>query len=390
MPTMPTQPTLPIQPIAPMTRRQRVLAAIDHRPTDRMPIDLGVHFSSGISVFAYRRLREHLGLSVDRIEIVDTVQMLARVDEDILERFHCDAILLNPVPRRLRPWTIRDGETFLVSQRFRPERNARGEWVVTDGARRMRMPEGGYFFDGDWLACSEYDTEEEELSAYAARAESLYKETDYATFQLGFPAFFGDVEFACDILTDPDRVLEQQEAGLAYWLARTGRVIDRYGPYIQGIVIAGDMGTQSGPYVSREHFDTFTLPYLQKYCRFVHENSDLRIHLHSCGSIAPLIPSLVEAGVDILNPVQISAANMDPTDLKQRFGDKMCFWGGGCDTQNVLPWATPEAVRDHVRSLVGIFRPGGGFVFNQVHNIMGNIPPENVVAMLDAAFEAGS
>jgi uroporphyrinogen decarboxylase len=119
----------------------------------------------------------------------------------------------------------------------------------------------------------------------------------------------------------------------------------------------------------------------------VHQNSDLKIFLHCCGSMKPFIPSLIESGVDIINPVQISAANMDPEALKREFGDKMTFWGGGCNTQQILNNGTPEDVRKNVRELVRIFKPGGGFIFNQVHNIMGDVKPENVVAMLDTAYE---
>ena len=159
------------------------------------------------------------------------------------------------------------------------------------------------------------------------------------------------------------------------------------GKYINAIEINSDMGMQSGPLCSPASYEECCFPYLKRFCRHVHETSDIKIFLHSCGSIEPLLPYVVEAGVDALNPVQISAAGMDPKVLKEKYGDKICFWGGGCNTQSVLNLGTVEDVKRNVKELVDIFKPGGGFVFNQVHNIMGDIKPENIVAMLDTAYE---
>ncbi len=164
------------------------------------------------------------------------------------------------------------------------------------------------------------------------------------------------------------------------------RVIDTMGNYIGAVDASDDLGTQQSPYIGPEMYSDFVLPYLRKYCDFVHQNSDLKIFMHTCGSIEPLIPCIIEAGVDIINPVQISARNMDPAMLKQKYGDRICFWGGGCDTQNILSSASPEEVAENVKMLTDIFKPGSGFVFNQVHNIMGDVPPKNVVALLDAAY----
>ena len=130
------------------------------------------------------------------------------------------------------------------------------------------------------------------------------------------------------------------------------------------------------------------MPYYKRFCDFVHANSDIKVFLHNCGSIKAVIPMLIEAGIDALNPVQISAANMDPQELKDEFGDDICFWGGGCNTQQVLGVGTLKSVADNVRYLMGIFKKNGGFVFNQVHNIMGDVPPQNIVVMLDTAYEA--
>jgi len=370
-----------------MTSRERVLTAINHKEPDRMPIDFGVHFSTGISAFAYKRLREYLGLNTDSIDLQDTVQMLARVDEDVLERFHSDTILLNPRWKKPTKWTPREDYTFLTSDKMNPVLRENGDWVVTQDDKLMRMPNGCYFFDGDLFSFKEYETEDEELDTYAKAAERIFKETDYFTMQMGFFGFFGGIEFACTMLTDPDEAIRQQEGLFDYAMVRIEKVIRKYGHYIQSIEVNSDLGAQNAPLLSPDHYEKFCMPYLKKFNDFVHRNSDLKIFMHCCGSIQPLIPHIIEAGVDILNPVQISAANMNPKELKERYGDKICFWGGGCDTQHVLPNGTVDEVKAHVRELVNTFKPGGGFVFNQVHNIMGDVSAENIVAMFDTAYE---
>jgi uroporphyrinogen decarboxylase len=166
-----------------------------------------------------------------------------------------------------------------------------------------------------------------------------------------------------------------------------GKVIDVFGQYIQIVSLGDDMGSQNGPMCSPRYVAEFCMPYYKQFCDFVHTHSDIKVFLHNCGSIRPLIPMLIEAGVDILNPIQISADNMDLQELKDEFGGRICFWGGGCDTQNVLGRGTPTDVADHVRRQVSILKQNGGSVFNQVHNIMGDVPPQNIVAMLDAAYE---
>jgi len=370
-----------------MTSRERVTKAVNHQVPDRMPIDLGMHFSTGISAFAYKHLREYLGLKADVVDVADPVQMLARVDEDIIARFHGDTILLNPTWKNPATWNPRGDYKFLVSDKAVPQPKENGDWIVSNGENSMRMPNGGFFFDGDWFNLGEYENEDEEFKLYAARAERIYKETDYYTMQMGFPGFFSGIDFACQMLTDPEDAIEYQEGLFEWAMRRIEKVIRMYGEYIQCIEVNSDLGTQNAPFLSPQNYEKFCMPYLKKFNDFVHRNSDIKVFIHCCGSIDPLIPYIIEAGVDILNPVQISASNMNPKDLKERYGKQICFWGGGCDTQQVLPNATPDGVKEHVRELVHIFKPGGGFVFNQVHNIMGNVSPENIVAMFDTAYE---
>ncbi|MCF6286090.1 MAG: methyltransferase, partial [Candidatus Hydrogenedentes bacterium] len=159
------------------------------------------------------------------------------------------------------------------------------------------------------------------------------------------------------------------------------------GEYVQMVTICEDMGVQTGPACNPASIEQFTIPFIKRFTDFVHKNSDMKVFLHSCGSINPLIPMFIEAGVDILNPVQISAAEMDPQGLKDAYGDDIIFWGGGVDTQHVLGTQPTKKVEENVEELVNIFKRDGGYVFNPVHNIMGNVPPEDIVAMYDKAYE---
>lgn len=151
-------------------------------------------------------------------------------------------------------------------------------------------------------------------------------------------------------------------------------------------MLNSDLGTQRGPFCNPKVYEEMCAPYLKEFCRFLHENSDYKLILHTCGSIEPMIPILIDCGIDAINPVQISADNMDPQMLKDKYGSRMAFSGGGCNTQAVLGVGTPEEVRANVRELMGIFKKDSGFIFNQVHNIMGNVPPENIIAMYDEAY----
>lgn len=370
-----------------LTSRERVVRTLSRQPVDRYPIDLGSHFSTGISAFAYWQLREHLGLSTADIWAPDVVQMLAHVDDDILARFHCDCTLLWPRWQREQSWQPWGRYRFQMPASMPLQQAPDGGWLVAQGERRMRMPANGHFFDGDWISDWRETDPDDVLAATAREAERIFKETPYATNYMGYGAYFGGIEGAVRMLTVPEQVRAEHETQLAANLAHVGRVIDAMGGYIQLITINADMGLQTGPMCRPALLAEFTLPYIARFCDFVHRHSDCKVFLHSCGSIRPLIPLLAQAGVDVFNPVQVSAGNMDPVDLKRDCGDEIIFWGGGCDTQNVLAFATPDGVRANVRTLARAFKPGGGFCFCQVHNVLGDVPPENVVAMLDAAYE---
>jgi len=377
-----------------MTSRERVIRTLNRQPVDRMPIDLGSHMSTGISMFACWELREHLGLSTDDLWIPDMVQGLAYVDVDLLERFHCDCVLLEPRCSEMTAWHPRGKYRFAIPAGANPQPADDGGWTVSKGDASMRMPAEGFFFDGAWLCDWGHGSEDERVALYAREAERIYKETPYATMMIGYSHGLGfdgygagSIQDAICAYDEPGALHERRERSCVQSIRRAGKVIDAFGKYIQIIAIGDDMGTQSGPMCSPRYVEEFCIPYYKRFCDFVHAHSDIKVFMHNCGSIKPLIPLLIEAGVDVLNPVQISADNMDPQSLKDEFGDRISFWGGGCNTQKVLGTGSPADVAANVRELVNIFKPGGGFVFNQVHNIMGNVPPENIVAMLDTAYE---
>jgi len=354
-----------------------------------MPIDLGVHYSTGISAFAYQNLREYLGLPTNNIEVADLHQFLARVDEDILERFHCDCILLHSGYKQTHIWNPRGNYRFHVPTTYRPIIRPDKSWVIErDDKNCMRMPDRGFFFDG-WGPDFEDRSDDEVLRLTAKEAERIYKSTGHFTMYIGYEAYFNgsDMDWMCKMITNPDEILEENRNIHKKQLAHVSKVIEKMGSYIQGITMGADLGTQSGPMCNPEIYNELCAPFIKDFCNFVHQNSDCKIFMHCCGSIYPYIPILIDCGVDIINPVQISAANMDPQQLKQDFGDKITFWGGGCNTQQILNNGSPEEVAANVRELCDIFKPNGGFVFNQVHNIMGDIKPENIVSMLDTAYE---
>ena len=369
-----------------MTSRERVLRTINHQPVDRMPIDLGSHYSTGISAFAYWNLRKHLGLSTDNIEIIDLYQFLARVDEDVLKRFHCDCILLNPGEEKRMPWNPRGEYVFNIPAYADPQLQDDGSWLLKQNTPKVFMPKGGFFFD---RLRSDVSSEDYHIERYAAEAERIFKDTDYFTMYIGYHAYFicDNMEWQMKMITDPDAIKEENEYIHKKQLRAVKKVIESMGDYIQAIAINSDLGSQSGPLCRPSLHEELCAPYVKELCDFVHQNSDLKIFLHSCGAIRQFMPSLIECGVDIFNPVQITANDMDPYELKKEFGAKATFWGGGCNTQQVLSSGSPSEVSENVRELVNIFKPGGGFVFNQIHNIMGNVSPENIVAMLDTAYE---
>ena len=397
---------------APLTSRERVLKTIRHEEPDRLPIDLGGMASTGIMAIAYARLKEHLGITGGEIRVFDMGQQLAEVEPEILSRFGVDVISLGnslgEAPEFWKPWKLPNGVDCKIPAGvdLRPDEENGGWLIWENGLPMHRMSPSSLYFSENIHPLAELTTPEElqyvprpiisdeELKFLEMRAKELYENTDFAIMAnfggniletgnslRGFTRFMMDLAKGGAFLEDLiGGIAETQLKNLALFLQAVGS-------YVQIIQFGDDLGMQDRTIMSRSMYQKYILPGHQTLFQHVHQNSNCAVFLHSCGSIYPLIPDLIAAGVDILNPVQTSAKNMDPKQLKEEFGKQITFWGGGCDTQHVLPFAAPHEVAKHVREQIEIFAPGGGFVFNQIHNIQADISPENIVAMFDAARE---
>ncbi|HZT34161.1 MAG TPA: uroporphyrinogen decarboxylase family protein [Bryobacteraceae bacterium] len=411
-----------------MTSRERVLAAIAHREADRVPIDHGSMRSTGIMAIAYNRLKRHLGVTQGPTVLYDLIQQLAQPDQWYLDRFHVDAVDLGRAfwsPDQGQPWGLPDGSPAVAPAWFQPEQ-ADGGLVVRDASGTVigKMPRDSLYIDQcfwplsgpDGLDCYEPLAEKmqqvtwagipaspfdqpltgERLEEIARVARHLYETTDYAiSLSVGCNLFewsqflFGMENLYVYIAAEKRKLGLFLDRLTELHIENLRRLLPKVRGYVQILVVGDDLGMQSGPQLSRQAYHDLFFPRHRRIYRYAREQSGAHIFLHSCGGIYQLIPELIEAGVEILNPVQTSARHMEPERLKREFGRELTFWGGGCDTQRVLATGTPAQVREDVRRRLEVFMPGGGYVWNQVHNVMADVPPENIVAMLEAAYEFG-
>lgn len=408
-----------------MTSRERVQHTVSFHQPDRVPIDLGAMRASGINASLYAKLKQRLGIETPT-KIFDTMQILAEVELEVVDRLHIDVL---PLETATIGWTGTPAETGVARTLFSgtpvyfaPGTNIRedaaGGWTLYShaGEAIASMPRDGYYFDFlrptmsgsriDPAAWHPTDTvADEELIMLERRSRYLYDETDKALLGwgagsislMGLSALLstnitqGSLDqWLCMLMTEKETAHEMMgryvDATISCFKLYHQAVGDRC--FAWGVA-SDDAGTQRGELLRPDLFVEMIKPHYTRLCDWVHQHTNWKTYLHSCGSIYSYIPHWIDAGIDILNPVQISAANMEPERLKQEFGGKIVFWGGGCDTQKVLPLGTREQIRDHVRRNIATFAQGGGFVFSQVHNIQQTVPVENVEAMLDAAWEYG-
>jgi uroporphyrinogen decarboxylase len=410
-----------------MIPRERVLTSLNHREPDRIPIDLSGHRSSGIAAMAYVRLRQFLGLPRRPIRVYDPVQQLAIVDEDILQRFGADTVELGRAfaleDEYWTDWVLPDGTPCLMPVWARPEREGDG-WVLrAKPSRRIiaRMPQGVWYFEQShfpFLESEDLNRVEAELAecmwsavasppgritagvdgerALVQGASSLRQKSDRAIIglfggnllELG-QWFYRNDNFLMLLAAEPHRAHAFLDKLMEIHLRNLERFLRTVGPSIDIIMFGDDLGMQSGPQVSPAMYREYFKPRERTMWQMVKRKAPhLKIQLHCCGGVRELLPDLIDAGLDAINPVQITCRGMDPDGLKRDFGSMLTFWGGGCDTRHVLISGSPTQVKDHVRRLVDIWRLGGGFVFQQVHNILADVPPANIVAMFDAALQS--
>ncbi len=405
-----------------MTSRERILAAIEHREVDRVPVDLGGSIMTGISVFALPALREALGLSPTVPKAYELYQMLGEVEPDVVDALGVDVLPVEPtrlffnIPRTdYKRWTHPGGLEMLVPGLFTVERDETGTLYLHESGDPdkpvvARMPAGGFYFDMvksqslslDYTPpdLSELEPgylapiDEETLNSLVDRATAL-RPTGKALFlgawlDLGPPAVGNTPDWLCVLAGDRTYVKELFELRIAGQISRFRQLHEALGESIDIIGVDGyDYGTQRATLFSPEIFEFAYLPFYSAVIGWIHEHTTWKTWKHTCGAVADLIPMFIEAGLDCINPVQISAHGMDAASLKERFGDAVTFWGGGIDTQHTLPFGSPEEVYDEVSRLIATFGRGGGFVFNTVHNIQANSPAENLEAMIRALRDAG-
>ena len=394
-----------------MTSSERVVKTLKRETPDRIPLDLGGTESSGLTAIAYRKLRQHLGLSQRLPRVFDTTQQLALIDDELLDRFEIDVVPLHLEPASWKPGELSDGSPCEVPARWSPVREANGDLVVRNDAGETvaRMPADGFYFEPAFAPlasvsdASELDAHAEEIASfdwpfyadeslddYAARARQLADSgrAVCAVFGMHFLAagqiLRGYENAMVDLVVNKPLVHALMERLLEAYCERCDRLLAHVGDCVQAVELCDDLGTQQGPMLSLDAYREMIWPYQKRLVSHIKRRTDAAVLLHSCGSVYRFIPHIIEAGFDALNPVQVSAAEMDTARLKREFGRDITFWGGGCDTQHVLPHGTPDEIDAEVSRRIRDLSPGGGFIYTQVHNIQPDVPAENIVAMLDA------
>lgn len=407
-----------------MNSRERVLASINHQEPDKLPFDLGGSTSSSISAIGYCNLKKEMGITEGHTRVYDVVQQLALVEDNLLDELGVDVVdigrAFNTSDDNWHDVTLPDGSQVQFPKWFNPEEKEDGSWVYydKDGDALAKMSKRATFFDQTyfpyekgypadfknldadmdkvlWSAMAgapwDHGADDDFYEQLRAKAIHLRETTDKAIvmpcgcnlFEWG--TFLRRMDnFVMDLAAQPkeverllDELMERHMAGLEKVCAAVGDVVDI-------IRMGDDLGMDSAPIMSPKMYQRIFKPRQQMLCDYVHKNSSMKVALHTCGAVRKLIPDFIDAGYDIINPVQTSARGMDPAELKKEFGKDITFWGGGCNTRWVLNQSTPQEVYDYCCRMIETFLPGGGFIFNQEHNILPDVPAENMLAMFRA------
>jgi len=414
-----------------MTSRERVLQALDHRAPDSVPLDLGASATSGMHCTSVYRLRQALGLDEPGtpVKVNEPYQMLGEIGDDLAEALGVDVVGLMG-PRTLfgfpnegwKPWTLHDSTPLLVPRGFTTKPNAHGDILLYPGGDTSappsgRMPKDGYYFDSiirqppinDEALDPEDNLEEfgpitdDDLDYFAMEAARLRAQGDRAVLANFGGTGFGDIalvpaswlrepkgirdveEWYISTITRSDYIHRVFERQCEIGLENLDRLNRRLGEDVDIVFVSGtDFGAQQGLFISVESYRELFRPYHVAVNGWIHEHTQWKTFIHSCGSVVELLGEFIDAGFDILNPVQTGAAGMAPQTLKEQYGDRIVFWGGGIDTQKTLPFGTPEEIREEVARNLEVFAPGGGYVFNAIHNVQAKIPVENLLAFFES------
>ncbi len=412
-----------------LTSRQRLEKTLNHEQPDRVAVDFGGTLVSGIAVSTVAKLREAvLGEKGYKVKVIEPYQMLGEIDNELREALGIDVYgvignktLFGYENKDWKEFTLFDGTEVLVPEGFKLTPDGQGGWYIhpqgdTSAPASGHMPKDGYYFDAiprqepfkeEELKAEDNLEEfgpvsEEDISVLEAQANEAAK-NNLGTV-MGLPGTgFGDIalvpamwmkrtkgirdieEWYISTAARRDLVMEIFEKQCEIALKNVQKLIDRLGDKINAAFVTGtDFGTQNSLFISADAYKELYKPFHKKVNDLVHSKSNWKTFIHSCGAVRELIPEFIDAGFDILNPVQCSATGMDPAQIKNEFGKDIVFWGGGVDTQNTLPFGSPEDVYNEVRKRIEIFNRNGGFVFNAIHNVQAKSPIENLLAMFKA------
>ena len=402
-----------------MNSRDRLLLALNHKQPDKIPVDLGSSTVTGISAIAYNNLKRHLGIEKPA-RVFDVVQQLANVDMEVIDIFGVDALDINRVSVDSGEWynvQLHDGSNAQFPGWYRPLRDHDGSWYTTDGDGTVlsRRAAGASFYDQmffpyengypenlddlnkalkkiSWVVHSHAsnlnagELRDKLVKLKESTGKALVMSGGVKLAELGF--FIRRMDnFLIDLMTDEPKLSEMLDNLVEIHLAGLEKKCNALGDIVDVIRFGDDLGMTSGPLIDIETFRKHFKPRYKVLCDYVKQKTDMKIFMHSCGSVKQFIPDFIDVGIDILNPVQTNCYDMDPAELKREFGRDIVFWGGGVDTASVLNRATPEEVRKDVLKRCEIFSKDGGFVFAPIHNILSEVPPENVVAAYRAVKE---
>jgi hypothetical protein len=417
-----------------MTSRERLAATLNHHAPDRLCVDFGAGFQTGMGAGAVHRLRQAvLGQPDFRVKVIEPYQMLGEIDEELRQALGLDVVGVHGSGTMFgfknegwKPFTMFDGTPVLVPEKFNvTPADEGGWWVYPEGDTRVPpsawMPKGSYFFDSlnrqqplDESKLDPVDNcaemgpmSEEEVRHFARTARHWHENTTAGVYMTLPGTAFGDIalvpapwikhpkgirgvtEWYMATAAHRDYVRKVFECQCESALKNIEWLTAAVGDCAQVVFVSGtDFGTQTSQFCSVRTYREMYKPFHKAVNDRIHQLSKWKTFIHSCGAVRPFIPDFIDAGFDVLNPVQCSATGMDPRLLKREFGRQLVFWGGGVDTQKTLPFGTPDEVYREVRERIDIFGEGGGYVFNGIHNLQSNVPTENLLALFRAVKDA--